>query len=267
MSINVGLSTATFFPQWETEDTFQVIEGLGVDTCEVFLRTFSEYEESFSDLLQERVGKVLSVHSVHSLNSHFEPELFNIGDRTRNDAEVLFRKVCSAGKKLNAKFYTFHGPSILKRDTYKLNEKRVGEVCARITSISGEYGIKLSYENVYWAYYNFPEFFPLIEAYAPDLYATLDIKQAKRAGISHFDFLKKMGKKLSTVHLSDYNNQGTLCVPGKGVVDFYRLFCEINNYGIDVDCMIELYKDDYSSLDELKESVDFLKNVAFKANR
>ncbi len=267
MSIAIGVSTATFFPKIHNEDALSVIESLGVDRCEVFLSTFCEYEESFSDLLLERKGKALCVHSVHSLNNHYEPELFNISDRTRGDAEVLFRKVCSAGRKLGARFYTFHGPSILKRDEYKLNIDRVGSNCRRLTAIAAEYGMSLSYENVYWAYYNFPDFFPMALQLAPNLRATLDIKQAYRSGISAFDYLKAMGKSLSTVHVSDITATGQLCAPGKGNFDYYRLFSEINAEGIDVPAIIELYSSDYADLEDLKASVDFLKEIAYRANR
>ena len=98
----VGISTATFFLKELTEDTFSVIQRCGGQTCEVFLTTYSEYEPEFASLLLQRKGD-LDVYSVHSLNTQFEPQLFNPAPRTRSDAEGVFRKALAAGKTLGAR--------------------------------------------------------------------------------------------------------------------------------------------------------------------
>lgn len=114
--MKVGISTATFFSKVLTEDSFSVIQRCGGECAEVFLTTRSEYEPSFGDLLAERKGG-LEIYSVHSLNTQFEPELFNSAERTRRDAEELYRKVLAVARKIGARFYTFHGRIRLKRTT------------------------------------------------------------------------------------------------------------------------------------------------------
>jgi len=266
MSIKTGISTASFFPDCKTEEALKVVQTLGADCCEVFLSTFSEYKKEFGDLLVDIKGD-FCVHSVHSLNNHFEPELFNVSERTRGDADALFCDVCDIGRRLGAKFYTFHGPSILKKNEYHLNPQKVGNGCLRLTELISKYDMELSYENVYWAYYNFPDFFPIIKEYAPKLRCTLDLKQARRSEIDWEEYLSKMGKSLSTVHLSDYDNNGILCPPGKGIVDFYKLFSLINELDIDVSAVIELYRGNFGELDELKASYDYIKEIAYKASK
>ncbi|MFA6765988.1 MAG: sugar phosphate isomerase/epimerase, partial [Clostridia bacterium] len=83
--MKIGISTASFFSKEATEDTFQIIEEMGIQTCEVFLTTFMEYEPEFIQQLKEKKNSV-DVYSVHTLNVQFEPELFNIVKRTRDDS-------------------------------------------------------------------------------------------------------------------------------------------------------------------------------------
>ena len=115
--MEIAISTATFFGKSYTEDSLDLIKSLGLKTVEVFLTTFREYEPVFGDLLASRKGD-LNVHSVHSLNLHYEPELFNNAERTREDAEAILNKVMSNGAKLGAKYYTFHGIARLKKRPY-----------------------------------------------------------------------------------------------------------------------------------------------------
>ena len=107
--MKTGISTASLFTKVPTENCFSVLSGMGVNTTEVFLSTYSEYEKGFVDALGQRLGDTLKVHSVHALSSQFEGELFSPSNRVRDDAELLFRKICYAGNVLGAKYYTFHG--------------------------------------------------------------------------------------------------------------------------------------------------------------
>ena len=67
--------------------------------------------------------------------------------------------------------------------------------------------------------------------------------------------------------LIDVDENGKMCLPGKGVTDFYDLFKRLNGVGFDGAFIIEAYKDDFKNEKELFESVDFLKEVAVKTFR
>ena len=85
--MQVGISTASFFNRLEVEDALVDLSSHGVRLCEVFLDTYSEYEPSYIDLLARRLaGRSLSVYSVHRMGTQFEPQLFSIQERQRNDA-------------------------------------------------------------------------------------------------------------------------------------------------------------------------------------
>lgn len=279
--MRIGLSTATFFGRVLTENALNHIKSLGVDIAEVFLTTFSEYEEDYTRRLAEDKHGV-DVYSVHSLNNHYEPELFNIVKRTREDADKLFNKVLQGAENLGASYYTFHGPSRLKVTEYNLDYKRIGTRTEELCAKAREYGVQLSYENVSWAFYNSPGFFTLLKEYAPSLKGCLDIKQAMQAyrnkeGLKSsiqltlhqiedlenytYQYIDDMGESLVNVHLSDYDAYGKLCPPGKGIFRFNNLVNKLQSIGYNGPMMIELYSGDYSSYDEIINSVQYLQDI------
>ena len=257
--MEIGLSTASFFGKALTEDCFDLIRQAGVDVCEVFLTTFSEYEHEFGDLLKERIGD-LRVHSIHTLTNQFEPQLSNRAERTRQDAFAIFDKALSTMQKLGGKYYTFHGASIIKKSQLSVNyayeSERIRRICERVTNFGGE----LTYENVHWAMYRNPEFIKGIHKYIPELKTCLDIKQAMQSGIDYKEFLSADGDTLRTVHVCDYTSDG-LCPPGKGDFDFPELFKHLLDTGYSGPIMVELYSRDYDSFDDVYESVYYLKNI------
>ncbi len=257
--MEIGLSTASFFGKALTEDCFDIIKGAGVNVCEVFLTTFSEYTESFGDLLKERKGD-LKVHSVHTLTNQFEPQLSNRAERTRRDAFQIFESVCKTMQKLGAKYYTYHGASIIKKSMLKVNYEYESTCVKRIMDKLNDYGGELTFENVHWARYNCPEFIKNLHEYLPELRTCLDIKQAMQSGIDYKEYLNAVGNSLRTVHVCDWNDDG-LCVPGKGKFDFKDFFKRLSGIGYTGPIMVELYSGDYGDYREVYDSVDYLKNL------
>lgn len=87
--METGVSTASLFGRYNTEDAVRVLADAGVPLIEVSLSTFSEYEPAFAEQLARIRGGV-RVHSVHALTTQFEPQLFNASARVRADAEAIF---------------------------------------------------------------------------------------------------------------------------------------------------------------------------------
>jgi len=259
--VEIGISTATYFGKAVTEDSLALIRQAGAKICEVFLTTFYEYEPDFAKLLAKRKG-TLSVHSVHTLNSQFEPELFNPAKRTFEDALALFRKALYAGKILGAKFYTFHGIARIKKREYRFDFQRLGERLSELCRIAAEYGIGLCLENVHWAHYSHPGFFSEVRKYCPDLYTCLDIKQAMQSGADYAKYLGEMGETLRTVHVCDYREDGSLALPGRGSFDFARLFRRLKEGGhADVPVLLELYSGDYGDFGEVTGALEYLREI------
>ena len=257
--MKIGISTATFFLKLLTEDAFSVIQRCGGETAEVFLTTYSEYEPKFIDLLLSRKGD-LDIYSVHSLNTQFEPQLFNAADRTRADAEALFRKVLAAGRKLGARVYTFHGIPHLKRGV-TIDPVSSGKRLEELGRIALEYGVTLCLENVHWAMFSEPSFFEAAKGYCPSVGAVLDIKQARQSGYDWRDYLSVMGDRLKNVHLSDVDDMGNIVMVGKGVFPFEELLERLDGMGYEGPLLIEQYAKNYRDLDEVSDSVQYLKNL------
>ena len=257
--MEVGISTATFFLKELTENTFSVIQRCGGQTCEVFLTTYSEYEPPFVDMLNERRGD-LSVYSVHSLNTQFEPQLFNLAPRTRSDAEAMFRKVLAAGERLGAKVYTFHGLSRLKKGAY-FDPEVVGRRMRELGGIAKEYGITLCLENVHWATFNTPDFYREMKKYSEGCGCVLDIKQARQSGYDWREYLDVMGDTLRNVHLSDVDKDGNIAMVGKGVFPFDELIKRLADIEYKGPLIIEQYAKNYDGYEEVAQSVEYLKNL------
>jgi sugar phosphate isomerase/epimerase len=239
---------------------------LGFDLAEIFLTTFSEYEKDFVDELgRRRAENGVEVWSVHSLNQQYEPELYNVNPRTYADAECFYRKLCYAAQVLGARYYTFHGPALLKRTPYKFDFLHLGERSRKLCAIIGEYGAELAYENVHWTYFSTPEFFDKLKGCAPGLKACLDIKQAMQSKISYVEYLRVMSDRLVNVHLCDYYDDGRLCVPGRGVFDFCGLFKRLADVGYDGALLMELYSKDYNDYGEIERGLEHLKECLIKS--
>ena len=73
-----------------------------------------------------------------------------------------------------------------------------------------------------------------------------------------------MGEDIVTVHLSDVDSNGKMCLPGKGVTDFTDLFKRLKDVGFDGALLLEVYKNDFDKNCELYESLDYVNELAHK---
>lgn len=263
--MKAGISTASLFLRENNEDALPIFASWGVETAEVFLTSFCEYEPSFSKQLVARKGNV-NVHSVHVLNTQFEPQLYAEHPRVKADAFDWLAKTMQSASLLGAKYYTFHGIARLKR-TFQENFARTGERTEEIYRFCAERGVTLAYENVEWAFYNRPGVFRELKTRCPSLAGVLDLKQARISGYDYRDYLAEMGGAISHVHVSDVTAEGKMSLPGRGIFDFDELFSRLSDVGFTGAVLIENYKDDYEQLDELRDSYEFLAEKAFKYSR
>lgn len=264
--MQAGISTASLFMRKNNEDALPFLDCIGVKTAEVFLTSFSEYDRAFATLLDERKGNI-SVNSVHILNTQFEPQLFSQHERVRQDAYAWLEKVLDCANILRAPYYTFHGTSRVKRasrsgehDDFHAMIDGFRRLCAFCRS----YGSTLCLENVEWSTYNRPGVFAKLAAELPELRGVLDIKQARISQYPYERYLEEMGERLAYVHVSDIDDRGNMCLPGKGVFDFDALLSRLLDVGFCGNFYIEAYNKDYKDENELKTSCDFLNELLYK---
>ena len=258
--MELGISTAIFFPRLYTEDAFDVIKQCGCSLSEVFMNTYCEYEPEYTALFNERRGGV-RVHSVHVLSNEFEPELFNRNPRVYNDASKLFHKVLAAGKSMGAKNYTFHGPPKLKKVPYNFDYGYLAECLNRLTNEAEAYGMNIAYENVHWCYFSEPAYFANLKDRCPNLKATLDIKQAILGGVHYGEFIDAMGDRIETVHICDIIDKNKTTLPGRGDIDFSDLFKRLKKAGYNGPVIMEVYSKDYKDFSEVAGCCGYIRGI------
>lgn len=264
--MKTGISTASLFLRYDNEDAVAVLDELGVGVAEIFLTSFTEYKPEFAELLKSRMG-ALNAHSVHILNTQVEPQLFNKHPRVREDSFAILADVMRSAQVLGAKHYTFHGTARFKkasRNPANDNLPRMGECIREIGEFCERFGVRLCLENVEWATYNRVGVFTKMKEYYPALQGVLDVKQARISGEGYLPYLREMGENIATVHLSDVDENGKMCLPGRGKTDFVTLLKALKDVGFDGPMLIEAYKDDYQKIEELKQSCNFLEEIVYK---
>lgn len=261
-----GVSTACFYGTEDVEDTFDILRAQGVKLTEVFLNTFSEYDEKFVRRLARIKGDI-RVHSVHAHGTCFEPELYADYYRVSDDAERIFRSVCAAGQILGAKFYTFHGPFVKKGRPPKINMEKFAERTNRLCEIAAEYDIKVAYENVNWAYFTDTEFFDFLKSRCPLLAATLDVKQALYCDLDVYKLLECMGDRLATVHICDLVDGERPTMPFRGNFDFEKLLARLSETNPSVSVLLEVYSSCYRDYDDLGDVYRRLISVAERGKK
>ncbi len=265
--MQIGISTAAFYSRAVTEDALVSIRALGARACEVFLDSYCEYEPEFGTLLAARAEELgLSIRSIHAMATQFEPQLFSLSKRQREDAWMLYEKVLAQGRRLGAKKYVMHGPATMRGALRNSHLQRIGPILSDLADLAGQYGLRLCYENVSWCMFNHPGFVSELLHYchSSNLGFTLDIKQAARSGYDPFEYLHAMGERVSNVHLCDYTRgeEGlTLSMPGRGSFDFARLSRELRAVGYAGDAMIEPYSDLYGDVQELGDCLKAMREL------
>ena len=261
--MEIGISTASLFRRQYNEDAVSTLNELGARVCEIFLGTYREYTSEFSNLLKSRLNG-LKVHSIHTLNTHFEPQLFGASERAIEDAYEIFGKCLQSAKNLGATCYTLHGIARFKKNVLYNDYEKIGKMFHKAKDFASSYGIELCLENVEWAYYNHVGFYKNISKYCENLSTCLDVKQARISGDSYQDYILEMGNSIKTVHLSDVDNSGKICLPGKGVFDFNDLFLRLKDVNFNGNMLIEVYSGDYDEVFELKESLEYIRELKYK---
>lgn len=257
--MDIGLSSACFYPDTLTENTLCKIKEAGFSVAEIFLNCPSEYEEKYIDLLANEADKNnIKINSLHAFCAAFEPFLFDEYEKRRSDMFIYFEKLCRCCSQIGANCYTFHGMRL--RDGY--NKKLIMEVYDKLSYTALKYGIMLCQENVSWCMSSRLDFLEYVKENSKyPIYFTLDVKQAYKAGLNPMDYLKIMGKGLKNLHINDRNDNSVCLLPGNGNVDFNLLKQELENIEYDGAGIIEVYKENYKDLSEIKKSKDYLEMI------
>lgn len=256
--MKIGVSTACFCPELETEAAVRKIKQLGVDCADVLLRTFYEYRPEFAKAFAPDICGV-DVHSVRVFPLNFEPQLFSASRRIRGDGLYWLDQIMRSAQLFGAKNYVFRGDAHTVAncgfDGLSGYMRGVIEFCAR-------YGINVCIENSSYGLYNRPSVFGELKARCPGLGGAFSLKQARASGYPYQMYLKDMSGAISQVYLSDVGEDGKFCLPNEGITDFSELFKRLKDTGFDGAVFIE--NEGVGDASRLKNALEFLMETADK---
>lgn len=259
--MQTGISTASLFGRRQTEDALKYIKDSGAACAEVFLSTFYEYRPEFSKKIAP-LAQGLQISSLHSLPTDFEPHLFNPSARVRGDGFYWLDQVLRSAQLLGCKNYVMHG--FVRAAVQGENEDAVADCLQSVCEFCNRYGVNLCLENVSWSTCCKPGVFGRLKARLPSLSGVFDIKQARRSGYPWQAYLADMQGAISIAHLSDIDEDGKICLPGKGITDFGEVFSRLKDAGFDGTALIEVYGGNYGDEGELSHSLEFINETAAK---
>lgn len=262
--MRLGMSSAAFYSRLETEDQATHLRDFPIEVCEVFLETPSEYCRAFGQVVRERLGD-LPCMSVHPKGTQYESDIFGRSHRQVEDALKIFTGVCDAAQAIGAKYYVFHGPGTARGPVPPQKANALQERFGRMREIAAQRGVRILWENVTWCSVRTVEEVRTAKALLPDVGFVLDVKQAWQAGVSPFDMAEAMGQDLCHVHLLDWNDQGQLCLPGQGTMDWTAFFRLLKGIGYDGAAILEPYDWHARDEDALRRSLDHLHQAMAQA--
>ena len=256
--MRLGLSTAAFYGRWETEDAAAEIAKLPLDCAEVFLQSDSENTAEFARLVREKLDG-MPCTSVHPMGG-YENYMAGRPARQVRDAFAHFEQVLHAGQILGAKTFVYHGRNTPLLSPLPWNLKWNREALEPMCTLARERGMVIGWENVCWCQLTTPDRVLEAKEALPQVRFTLDIKQAMRAGCDPIAFVHAMGDKLCNVHVCDWTEDGRLCLPGEGCVDFDALMKALRSVGYDGPVIMEPYLALIKSDEALLRSIAFMRN-------
>lgn len=259
MNNKLGISTACFYPEL-TEDCFEQVLDKEIKCCELFLCSEAELEGSFIRELSKKQKEgnvdIVSVHPHLSFAESFY--FFSNYERRFNDILPMYRRFFQVCQELNAKYFILHGA----KKSASIPDEQIYERYEKIYDMGREYGITMCQENVVYFKSESLEFLKNMRAYLGDkFHLALDIKQARRAFISPYDYISEFHDNISHVHISDYSAHKDCIPPLEGKFDFSELFKELNGYGYDGAYIIELYHDSYAEKKQVFEAYKKTQNL------
>ncbi len=259
--MRIGISNAVLYPE-SSEITIEKLSGAGFDLFEFFYNCDYEATSEFLGEIKSKSNGADFV-SIHPYTAFAEGVLFfSACERRTVESIEKYRKVFLAAKELGVSYFTFHGDRFYGASAkkYALSEDSE-KTLSRLSGVAKECGIRLCLENVSWCKSSSVEYVSDVSERVAEIGFTLDLKQARRAGIDYKEYIKVMGDKLCNIHVSDFDEARDCLLPGKGKFDFYRFREELESIGYKGDILIEVYSQNFSDFSELAKSKEFLEKI------
>ena len=256
----IGASTSNFYPA-PLEDALDTVLKAGFQNVEIFFNAPSEVSPAFADDLKRRcdaAGAIVS--AVHPYSSFMEPFfLFAPYERRADDGFEMYKPQFEAAARLSAPYLVLHGAKSLGQ----LNVEQLLERYERLYELGRSFGVTVAQENV-------NKFSSAELSFLQAMKTTLgdkakfvfDIKQSSRAGLDPLRVIDVMGSHIVHVHISDRNERYDCLPPGRGTRDFKAVLQALKTVGYDGVLMLELYRPNFESAEDLTRARTFLEEIA-----
>ncbi len=255
----IGASTANLYPM-ETEESLAQLVQAGFRRLEVFINTESEATPTYARELRERAQAYgAQIVAMHPYTSAFEPYLlYSAYIRRFEDGLKVYGQLFEAAAAMGASYVNMHGDRVES----VLPEEESIRRYEQLYDLGQTYGVTLLQENVLRYRASSVNFIRSMRRLIGDkAQFTFDSKQCARCGLKPVEVLDAMGQGLRHVHISDQNEHQDCLVPGKGNVDYDQLMAIMQQYGFSGDWMIELYRCNFSSVNQLVEGKNLLQKA------
>ena len=256
--MEIGVSTSCFYPL-ETEVALENLGKAGIKHTEIFFNALSELKQSFVDMLldiQSEYGiTVASLHPTMSLAESFM--IFSNYERRYREAEDQFRRYSEIAASLGAKYIIMHGG----KPNGILTDEEYCERYMRLKEITRENGADILQENVVRFRAGEIDFLRSMKnILGEEAEFCLDLKQSLRCGYSPYDLIDEFSDNIKHYHISDHSISSDCLLSLNGGFDFGGFFSVLKEKSFKGSCIIEVYKDCYSSYEEVYNSFNKLKN-------
>lgn len=254
--MKIGASTACFYPL-ETEKSLLRLAEVGITKAEIFFNADCELSGIILNEIKDIADKYkMTILSVHPFTSAMETmSLFGDYPRRFDAMMDTYKRYFEVMNYFGARVFVLHGAlksAVVEDEVYF-------ERYFKLFEEGRKFGVTVAQENVSYCKSGSREFLSQMKkSLGENCRFVLDVKQALRSGTTAFDLLNVLGNSIAHCHLSD-NNEKSDCIPvGRGKFDFEGFVKKLNkiNYGGNI--ILELYKNGYESVREIKESIEFM---------
>lgn len=262
--MQTGISTACLYPE-PLEASLKTLAAMRFQTFEVFFNTWSEFQPPFIESLRRITAAYnCRIRSVHPYTSGYEScLLFSNYERRFLDSAGFYEEYFRAARELGADFVVLHGQRDYQNSS--ISEEEYIDRYAYLNGRAKAFGVTLAQENVNRFRSEAPDFIRRMRRRLQDECSfVFDIKQAVRAGQDPFEMCSAMGERLVHVHINDHTEKEDCLLPGRGGMDYPRLFQMLHSFGYTGEFIIEVYRKNFTELQELTDARDFLNELVSK---
>ncbi len=257
--MEIGASTSNFYPE-PLEDALDTVLAAGFQSVEIFFNAPSEVTPAFVGELKARcdaAGAVVS--AVHPYSSFMEPFfLFSPYQRRVEDGFAMYEPMFEAAARLGAPLLVLHGAKQLGQ----LNTAQLIERYAQLYERGAAFGVQVVQENVVrFASEEIAYLQAMVAALGDKAKFVFDLKQTGRCGLDPLSVIEAMRGHIAHVHISDRDGERDCLPPGQGEIDYPPLLKALQAAGYDGVLMLELYRANFGSVDDLIRARAFLEET------